>query len=44
MIRLSVDLEEKTHRKFTKICHQKHRKKVEVIRELLEDWLKKYEK
>jgi len=39
MPRVSVDLDKNLYRKFDEKCRGKHRKKVEVIRELLEKWL-----
>ena len=41
MVRISVDLDGELYREFDEACKKKHRKKVEVIRELLEKWLKK---
>jgi len=40
MPRVSVDLSEKLNKDFTEKCRKDHRKKVEVIRELIEEWLK----
>jgi metal-responsive CopG/Arc/MetJ family transcriptional regulator len=40
MPRVSVDLSDELYRKFDEKCLRTHRKKVEVIRELLERWLK----
>ena len=39
MPRVSVDLDENLYRKFDEKCRRNYRKKVEVIRELLEGWL-----
>ena len=39
MTRVSVDLEKPLYKKFDEKCRRRHRKKVEVIRELLEQWV-----
>lgn len=40
MVRISVDLDDELYEKFHRTCIERHRKKVEVIRELLEEWVK----
>lgn len=39
MTRVSVDLDKSLYKKFDERCRERHRKKVEVIRELLERWV-----
>lgn len=39
MPRVSVDLENQLYKKFDEQCRKRYRKKVEVIRELLEGWI-----
>jgi len=43
MPRLSVDLDKQLYKRFDEICKAKHRKKAEVIRELIERWLESWE-
>ena len=39
MKRVSVDLDKTLYKKFDDLCRKKHRKKVEVVRELIEGWV-----